>query len=309
MLSYLDHIDFGFVVCPEIVEEPWELADATSAAFAESKKVATRDRVTAEGDEQGNGEGSGPMPLVPDELRRVAERFPDRVASLVDGGGSMTFAEWERRSNAVGRGLVEFWCGPRANGWHSYSRTKTRSRSRSRVLRRRRPVGSLPRSTPVWPDAKSSTSSRTRGPCVLVAAGDQLARAWDLTAGLDDPPVVVGPAIGAPRAWGSGEENDDDTFQVPVASSDLADIVYTSGTTGLPKGVASTHDNVLHIPVAPSEREDALLHAAPLATALGIYGANTIASLRLGVSNICLPSFVVARFAQLISTQPYRAGS
>ncbi len=98
---------------------------------------------------------------------------------------------------------------------------------------------------------------------------------------------------------GGLETNDDDTFQVPVTSSDLADIVYTSGTTGLPKGVASTHDNVLHIAVTPSEREDALLHAAPLATALGTYGA-MIASLRLGFTNICLPSFVTPRFAQLI---------
>ena len=136
-------------------------------------------------------------------------------------------------------------------------------------------------------------------PRVLIAAGDQLARALDLTAGLADPPVVVSPEIGAPHAWGPLEANDDDTFQVPVTSSDLADIVYTSGTTGLPKGVASTHDNVLHIAVTPSEREDALLHAAPLATALGTYGA-MIASLRLGFTNICLPSFVTARFAQLI---------
>ncbi len=40
VLSYLDHIDFGFVVCPEIVEDPWKLADATSAAFTELEKAA-----------------------------------------------------------------------------------------------------------------------------------------------------------------------------------------------------------------------------------------------------------------------------
>jgi len=39
-MSYLDHIDFGYVVCPEIVEDPWQLADATSAAFAELEKAA-----------------------------------------------------------------------------------------------------------------------------------------------------------------------------------------------------------------------------------------------------------------------------
>jgi len=42
VLSYPDHIDFGFVVCPEIVEEPWQLADATSAEFAELEQAATR---------------------------------------------------------------------------------------------------------------------------------------------------------------------------------------------------------------------------------------------------------------------------
>jgi len=39
-MSYLDQIDFGYVVCPEIVEDPWQLADATSAAFAELEKAA-----------------------------------------------------------------------------------------------------------------------------------------------------------------------------------------------------------------------------------------------------------------------------
>ncbi len=41
VLSYLDHVDFGFAVCPEIVEDPWQLADATSAAYTELEKAAT----------------------------------------------------------------------------------------------------------------------------------------------------------------------------------------------------------------------------------------------------------------------------
>lgn len=41
VLSYLDHIDFGFVVCPDIVEDPWEFAEATLEAFAELEKAAT----------------------------------------------------------------------------------------------------------------------------------------------------------------------------------------------------------------------------------------------------------------------------
>jgi len=40
VLSYLDHVDFGFAVCPEIVGDPWQLADAMSAAFTELEKAA-----------------------------------------------------------------------------------------------------------------------------------------------------------------------------------------------------------------------------------------------------------------------------
>jgi len=238
------------------------------------------------------------MALVPDELRCVAERFPDRVALVVDGGGAMTFAEWERRSNAAARGFVELGVAPGervalllANHdallYHiAYFATQKAGGVAAPINPRlaRREVAHI---------------LENARPRVLVAAGDQLARARALTAGLDDPPVVVGPEVDAPCSWATMEANEDDTFQVPVASSDLADIVYTSGTTGLPKGVASTHDNVLHIPVMPSERDDGFLHAAPLATALGTYGA-MIASLRLGLTNICLPSFDTARFAQLI---------
>ena len=40
VISYRDHVDFGFVVCPEIVKDPWLLADATSGALVELQKAA-----------------------------------------------------------------------------------------------------------------------------------------------------------------------------------------------------------------------------------------------------------------------------
>jgi WS/DGAT/MGAT family acyltransferase len=39
VISYRDHVDFGFVVCPEVVEDPWLLAVATSAALAELQET------------------------------------------------------------------------------------------------------------------------------------------------------------------------------------------------------------------------------------------------------------------------------
>ena len=42
VISYRDHVDFGFVVCPEIVKDPWLLANATLSAFDELRNAVTR---------------------------------------------------------------------------------------------------------------------------------------------------------------------------------------------------------------------------------------------------------------------------
>jgi len=52
------------------------------------------------------------VPLLPDELRAVAERFPDRVAVDVIDGDRMTFAAWDARSNKLARTFVDRGVGP-----------------------------------------------------------------------------------------------------------------------------------------------------------------------------------------------------
>ena len=63
----------------------------------------------------------------------------------------------------------------------------------------------------------------------------------------------------------------------PCAPSDLAWLFYTSGTTGRPKGVMLTHENLVEATLAylsevqPVEPGHALLHAAPLSHGSGLY--------------------------------------
>lgn len=44
---------------------------------------------------------------IPDLLSIRADAIPDRIAFLVDGAHSLTFADWELRSNSVARGLLD----------------------------------------------------------------------------------------------------------------------------------------------------------------------------------------------------------
>jgi hypothetical protein len=43
-MSYMDSLDFGFLVCPELVPDPWRLADAMHEALEQlTKAVAARE--------------------------------------------------------------------------------------------------------------------------------------------------------------------------------------------------------------------------------------------------------------------------
>lgn len=247
------------------------------------------------------------MALVPDELRSMAQRFPDRPAAVVDGNEAMTFAQWERRSNAMARGLVDLGIRPG-------DRVAILLANEDAILCyvtyvAIQKAGGV--AAPINPRlarteiAHILTNAR---PSAIVAAGEQLSRAREACLDLEPRPLLIGPADtqdengrddSIDRALEDLEAFDEGTFQVPTSENDLADLLYTSGTTGLPKGVASTHQNVLSISVLASEHEDGFLHAAPLGTVLGTYGT-MIACLRLGLTNVCLPVFSTSRFAELI---------
>jgi acyl-CoA synthetase (AMP-forming)/AMP-acid ligase II len=135
-------------------------------------------------------------------------------------------------------------------------------------------------------------------PPVLGAAREAAAQA-----GIDDV-AVVGEAGGAtPFAELLGDPADASAVEIDPAS-DVAVLPYSSGTTGLPKGVMLTHRNLVanicQMQVASRiEPEDTLIGVLPF---FHIYGQTVIMNqgLRAGGTIVTMPRFDLEQFLDLI---------
>lgn len=160
------------------------------------------------------------MRTVPDLLRQAARLVPDRPAIVLDGGGTLTFAELDARSNAFARGLREHGVG------HG-----------DRVA--------LALGGTAWPQYAVAYFATLKLGAVALLTGarfgaDELARIVD---GYRVARVVrAGDDLGA----GHGTE----PLVASVAPADAAEVVFTSGTTDRPRGVVATHANLLRAQVA-----------------------------------------------------------
>ena len=228
------------------------------------------------------------MPLLPDELQAVAERFPERVAVDVVDGNAMTFSAWDARSNTLARTLVGRGVG-RGDRVMLLLPPELADRFAIAYVAAHKAGSVVVPVNPRYAPRELDHIAASADPALIVTGGDQEPRARALST-----PRVIGDG-----EWREATRPDGERFRVPRAQSDLAEILYTSGTTGLPKGVTSTHASVLANEAAPLEPLLTLLHSAPLPTTFGSLGA-LIMPLRLAMTSIALPRFDTVRFASLI---------
>lgn len=200
--------------------------------------------------------------LVPDE-----PAFRD-----LDAGEHLTFAEWHAESNRLARGLVDAGIekGERVAIQIPGSESLRWVVAYAAVHK----AGAV--GVPVNTRLTASELTHVLGHAEIsgaVVSPEYADLFGEARRDLDGLRLVVATGEGVPESasWGEALSDDDSDLQVEVGDDDLADIMYTSGTTGLPKGVAVSHANVAMVPNSePEWSGDGWIHSSPLFTFAGI---------------------------------------
>ena len=251
-------------------------------------------------------------------LERAALRRPDADA-VVDGAARLTYADLARRATTLGRGFQHLGVG-------AADRVLIALRNRvEHVLAywALQTIGGVP--TPVNvrvaagelayllqdAGARIVLFEAATAPAVLEAARGRGVRL--VFVGPDAPAqttrfdgLASGTAGPAPGESGHEHGRGPRSPGRPVAESDLSLILYTSGTTGRPKGVPRTHRNhhagaLAHVIQCGYEWGERTLGVMPLHHTMGIHSLTSMAA--VNGCFVCQPEWSAAGALRLIAAE------
>lgn len=232
------------------------------------------------------------MAIQADQLRWTAAQVPDEVAYRdASTGRCLTFGDWEHLANTMAGSL-------RRTGLSAGDRVMLHADG-TQVLKwivaytaiHRAGLVAVPLNTRLSrPEVARLTTHADPG---LVLATTELAA-------LHDGSIPVS-RIDDPTTWSELTSGDPGDRALEPGDDDLADIMYTSGTTGLPKGIAVRHRNT-HIIAngEPPWSGDRWLVGSPLFTFAGL--SFVYNPMKMGMSTIYLPRFDVDAWIDCVET-------
>jgi len=234
-----------------------------------------------------------------DQLRFMARTYGVEIAYRdLDANTALTFSEWDRASNRLARGLV-------AAGIEKGERVAILLPSEA-CLRWIVAYAAIHKAGAV----AVPTNTRLSVPELVAILGHAEVAAVLTGEPLVDAAVAVTAELPSVRLlagtdttpWSAVEDSDDSDIQVPVGPEDLADVLYTSGTTGRAKGVAVSHESVAMIPNnEPNFTGGGWMHGAPLFTFAGI--AFIYNPMKMGLTGWYLPRFDAGRWLDIVELE------
>lgn len=222
-----------------------------------------------------------------DQLRLMADHLGSEVGFVdVGSGQELTFAAWSSAADRAARGLRQVGVvGGDRVGLYAAGHAATTWVVAYVAIHRAGAVA-VPINTRSVP-AEVAVIVAHAGVEVLIAGADLL--------GDGAPPVALVITVGAGAGGMSWEDllagGSDEALAPPDGDADdMADIVYTSGTTGRPKGVVVRYSNASLIPTGvPSWSGAGWLSCSPLYTFAGLTAIDN--PMKLGMTSLYLPRF------------------